>query len=35
VADETARIMEYSRAWCANREAFAPVLLTRRTSQGE
>jgi transcriptional regulator GlxA family with amidase domain len=26
VADETARIMEYSRAWRANREAFAPVL---------
>jgi len=26
VADETARILEYSRAWRANREAFAPVL---------
>ena len=26
VADETARIMEYQRAWRANREAFAPVL---------
>jgi transcriptional regulator GlxA family with amidase domain len=26
VADETARIMEYQRAWGANREAFAPVL---------
>jgi hypothetical protein len=26
VADETARIMEYSRAWRANRDAFAPVL---------
>ena len=26
VANETARIMEYSRAWSANREAFAPVL---------
>jgi transcriptional regulator GlxA family with amidase domain len=26
VADETARIMEYRRAWRANREAFAPVL---------
>jgi transcriptional regulator GlxA family with amidase domain len=26
VANETARIMEYSRAWRANREAFAPVL---------
>ena len=25
-ADETARIMEYRRAWRANREAFAPVL---------
>ena len=26
VANETARIMEYGRAWRANREAFAPVL---------
>ena len=26
VADETARIMEYSRAWRANREGFAPVF---------
>jgi transcriptional regulator GlxA family with amidase domain len=26
VADETARIMEYTRAWLANREGFAPVL---------
>lgn len=26
VADETARIMEYHRAWRANREGFAPVL---------
>jgi transcriptional regulator GlxA family with amidase domain len=26
VADETARIMEYSRAWRANRDGFAPVL---------
>jgi len=26
VADETARIMEYQRAWRANRDAFAPVL---------
>jgi transcriptional regulator GlxA family with amidase domain len=26
IADETARIMEYSRAWRANRDAFAPVL---------
>src|SRR5579863_6022186 len=32
VANETARIMEYSRAWRANREAFAPVLLTRRAA---
>ena len=31
VADETARIMEYSRAWRANREAFAPVLSGKRT----
>ncbi len=29
VADETARIMEYQRAWRANREAFAPVLTGR------
>jgi transcriptional regulator GlxA family with amidase domain len=27
VADETARIMEYTRAWRANREGFAPVLV--------
>ena len=26
-ADETARIMEYQRAWRANRDAFAPVLV--------
>jgi transcriptional regulator GlxA family with amidase domain len=26
VADETARIMEYRRAWRANRKGFAPVL---------
>jgi transcriptional regulator GlxA family with amidase domain len=26
IADETARIMEYSRAWRANRDGFAPVL---------
>ena len=26
VADETARIMEYSRAWRANRDGFAPVV---------
>jgi hypothetical protein len=29
VADETARIMEYRRAWHANREAFAAVLSDR------
>jgi transcriptional regulator GlxA family with amidase domain len=29
VADETARIMEYQRAWRANREGFAPVLTAR------
>jgi transcriptional regulator GlxA family with amidase domain len=29
VADETARIMEYQRAWRANRESFAPVLSGR------
>lgn len=29
VADETARIMEYQRAWRANREAFAPVLTAK------
>ena len=27
VADETARIMEYTRAWRVNREGFAPVLV--------
>ena len=26
VADETARIIEYTRAWQANREGFAPIL---------
>jgi transcriptional regulator GlxA family with amidase domain len=26
VADETARIMEYQRAWRANRDGFAPVV---------
>jgi len=30
VADETARIMEYQRAWRANREGFAPVLGTKK-----
>jgi len=29
VANETARIIEYGRAWRANREAFAPVLSGR------
>ena len=28
VADETARIMEYQRAWRANRDGFAPILTT-------
>src|ERR1700688_3890097 len=32
VADETARIMEYQRAWRANREAFAPVLTANKAS---
>jgi transcriptional regulator GlxA family with amidase domain len=35
VANETARILEYSRAWRANREAFAPVLAARRTGPDE
>jgi transcriptional regulator GlxA family with amidase domain len=30
VANETARIMEYQRAWRANREAFAPILSATR-----
>ncbi len=30
VANETARILEYGRAWRANREAFAPVLSAKR-----
>lgn len=30
VARETARILEYSRAWRANREGFAPVLSAKR-----
>jgi transcriptional regulator GlxA family with amidase domain len=29
VADETARIMEYQRAWRANREGFAPVVIAQ------
>ena len=35
VANETARIMEYSRAWRANREAFAPVLSSSRPVRAE
>jgi transcriptional regulator GlxA family with amidase domain len=31
LADETARIIEYTRAWRANREGFAPIL----TAQGK
>jgi transcriptional regulator GlxA family with amidase domain len=31
-ANETARILEYNRAWRANREAFAPVLFAQRRS---
>lgn len=30
VANETARILEYSRAWRANRETFAPLLAAKR-----
>src|SRR5262249_25015574 len=29
VAEETARIIEYTRAWRANREGFAPILSAR------
>jgi transcriptional regulator GlxA family with amidase domain len=29
VADETARIMEYQRAWRANRDGLAPVVTVR------
>jgi transcriptional regulator GlxA family with amidase domain len=29
VAQETARIMEYQRAWQANRDGLAPVLAAR------
>jgi transcriptional regulator GlxA family with amidase domain len=32
-ADETARIMEYTRAWRVNREAFAPVLVPHQSSE--
>jgi transcriptional regulator GlxA family with amidase domain len=35
VASETARIMEYSRAWRINREAFAPVLFGKHPGQAE
>ena len=35
VANETARIMEYSRAWRANREAFAPVLSEKHAGRDE
>jgi transcriptional regulator GlxA family with amidase domain len=35
VANETARIMEYSRAWRANRDAFAPVLFAKPRGRGE
>jgi transcriptional regulator GlxA family with amidase domain len=33
VANETARILEYSRAWRANREAFAAVLFAKRAGE--
>jgi transcriptional regulator GlxA family with amidase domain len=29
VAQETARILEYDRAWRANREGFAPIVTSR------
>lgn len=32
VADETARIMEYRRAWRANREGFAPIMTANKAS---
>ena len=32
VADETARIMEYQRAWRANREGFAPIMTANKAS---
>jgi hypothetical protein len=32
VADETARIMEYQRAWRANREALAPIMTADKAS---
>jgi len=30
IAEETARIMEYTRARQANRDGFAPLVVTRR-----
>jgi transcriptional regulator GlxA family with amidase domain len=33
VADETARIIEYTRAWRANREEFAPILTAHKAAQ--
>ena len=33
VADETARIIEYTRAWRANREEFAPILTAQKAAQ--
>jgi len=33
VADETARIMEYQRAWRTNREEFAPVVIVPKLGQ--
>jgi transcriptional regulator GlxA family with amidase domain len=35
VANETARILEYQRAWRANREAFPPRLSGHRADQAE
>ncbi|WP_298103084.1 DJ-1/PfpI family protein [Bradyrhizobium sp.] len=34
VANETARILEYRRAWRVNREAFGPILSGRPAAQG-
>lgn len=34
VANETARILEYRRAWGVNREAFGPILSGRPAGQG-
>jgi transcriptional regulator GlxA family with amidase domain len=33
VADETARIIEYTRAWRANRDGFAPILTAQEAPQ--